>query len=485
MITDTEYLAWLRSDEPKVLLAEMDFYDPVTETTGTMYISDRGYNTNWSAGVEHRNYPDHITSVPSARRTLGSGRPSRGELIVDNTDGQRDAWLVRYKWDGRKVRMLYGSPSWEYSDFRQVFLGVVKTRSARGTRELVFKLREPEDYLNRPIQSATIASGPNEGDYQPICYGTCFNVSPVLIDGTTHVYQISDIEISSVTVVKDNGKGPVAHTTDLSAGTITLSGSPVGAITCDVVGAKVGGTVLVKAGEIIDHIITERTELPAEFYDSSAFDNLDTEISWAHNLFISGSMTARQAIDMILDSVGAKLSRTESGAITVVKIAAPGVSPDISIGRDDFRLNSLVATATQLPWLKARLGYGRNWTVQESLDTLLTATERAALTREYAIVTDSNDLDDVHPLAAEPELIGTTLTNQADAEARLTELMALHSVERFMFELQVYAVLYQFSIGRTVKLTTNRYGFDAGLNCVCYDMDSEFTSGRARVTLWR
>ena len=485
MISDAEYLAWLRSDAPKVLLAEMDYYDPVEEAVGTFYISDRGYNTNWSAGVEHRPYPDHLVGVPSARRTLGSGRASRGELIVDNTAGERDDWLIRYKWDGRKVRLLYGSPSWEYSDFRLVFLGVVKSRAARGINELVFRLREPEDYLDKPIQSATVASGPTEGDYLPICYGACHNVSPVLLDGALHVYQVSDIAMDAVSVVRDNGKGPVSHTVDLAAGTITLTGAPVGAITADVVGAKVGGVTLTKAGEIIDHIITTRTDLPGEFYDSAAFDALDTEIPWAHNLYITARTTTRQVIEQLLASVGAKLSRTEAGAITVVRLDEPAEVPDIVVGPDDYRIDSLVATATELPWLKARLGYARNWTVQESLDTDLTADERALLTREYAIVTGSNAIAALHPLAEEPEMITTTLTSKADAEARLAQLLALHAVERYRFELQLYAALYQVAVGRTVRLVADRYGFGAGLNCVCFDTDSVFTSGRARVTLWR
>ncbi len=485
MISDTQYLDWLRSNDPKVLLAELDYYDTVAEEIGTEYISDKGYNTRWSEGVEHRPYPDNIVSVPSTKRTLGSGRPARGELIIDNTEGVRDHWLTQFKFDGRKIRLLYGSPDWEYSDFRLVFIGVVKARYARGTKELVFKLREPEDFLDQPIQSATVATGPNAGDYLPVIYGDCFNVSPVLIDGTLHVYQLSDIAIDSVSLVKDNGAGPVSHTPDLAAGTITLAGAPVGNITVDCIGAKVGGSALVKAGEIIDHIITTRTDLPSEYYDAAAFTALDIAIDWEHNLYVSDRTTARQVIDQILDSIGAKLSRTVEGAITVVQLAEPLETADFAIGTDDIRENTLVAHSTELPWKRARLGYRKNYTVQESLDTTLTADVRAALGREYLIVEDDNDISAIHPLATEPELIPSTLTLKADAETRLADLMALHAVERFWFELQVYAVLYQYRLGSTATLTHPRYGFSEGVNCVVHDTDSVFTKGKARVSLWR
>lgn len=485
MISDEEYLAWLRTDVPKVLIAEMDSYDTVAAEVVTHYISNKGYNTRWSAGVEHRAYPDYIKGVPSTRRTLGSGRPTRGEMIIDNTGGERDEWLTRYKWDGRKVRLLYGAPSWEYADFRQVFIGVIKSRHARGVNELVYKLREPEDFLDQPIQSDTISTGPNAGDYVPISYGECFNVSPTLINGATHVYQLSDVEIGAVTLVKDNGKGPVAHTADLVAGTITLTGSPVGNITVDCSGAKVGGTVLAKAGEIINHIITTRTDLPAEYYDAAAFTALDAQIPWHHNLYINSSMTARQAVDRILASIGAKLSRTEAGAITVVRLAEPAAVADVTIGQDDFKVDTFSVSSSELPWKRARLGFRRNYTVQESLDTLVTEDERALLGREHSIVEQSNAVTGIHPLAIEPELIATTLTLQADAEAFLAQLMQLHAVERHAFELLVYAVLYQFPLGSTICLIHDRFGFDGGLNCLVHDTDSVFTSGKARLTLWR
>ena len=485
MITDAAYLDWLRSSDRKVLLVELEYYDPVAEDTGTFYLSDKGYNTNLSPTVQHREYPDDVRKVPSARRTLGQGRPSRGELVVDNTNGAHDDWLTRYKFDGRAIRLLYGAPTWLYEDFRVVYAGITKDRAARGIQELVFKFRDPEDFLDVPLHNATIASGPNAGDYQPVAYGYCYNVPAVLLDGTTHVYQVSDVAFTSVVLVKDEGKGPVGHTVDLAAGTITLTSAAVGNITVDLIGAKVGGTTLLKAGEIVDHIITTRTSLPAELYDSSAFVALDAAITWEHNLWSAGNVTALKAIEQLLASVNARLSRTPEGLVTVVSLAEPGLMAEEAITPDDYKVNTLQPIKAELPWNKARLGYRKNYFVQESLDTTLTEAERASLAREYLIVVDDNGVAGMHPLASEPDLIETTLTNQADAQALLTELLSIHSVERFWFELQAFAVMFQYGIGTTVSLTNHRYGLSAGSNFVVWDTDHDLTGGSSRLTLWR
>jgi hypothetical protein len=484
MISDAEFLKWLRRDERKVLLVEIGYYDPVDGSTGTFFLSDRGYNTNLSPGVEHRIYTDDVVVVPSTRRTLGTGRASRGELEVDNTAGQYDSWLTRYKFDGRDFRMLYGSPSWEYADFRVVFVGITKDRAARGPNRLVFRFREPEDFLDVPLNTATIAAGPNKGDYQPVAYGACFNVPAVLLDGPTHVYQVSDVAMHAVSFVKDEGKGPVGHTADLAAGTITLASPATGNITVDLVGAQVSGIPLLRAGAIVHHIITTRTALPAEYYDSVAFSALDAEVDWEHNLWAKGSMTARQAIESILESVNAKLSRTPAGQITVIRYGEPADEASEFIGLDDYERNTLQPVRSELPWKRARLGYRRNYFVQESLDTVLTEAERATLSREYMVATATNAVTSMHPLAVEPELIETTLTDQADAEALLALQLEMHSVERFWFELSAYAILFQYAVGVTVNLTSSRYGLSEGKNFLVWDTDSDLTKARVRLTLW-
>ena len=483
MITNAEYLEFLKSDARKVLLVELDYYDPIEEETGTFYLSDKGYDTKLSPTVQHRPYPDYVSKVPSTKRSL-KARPARGELVVENIGGVRDEWLTRYKFDGRTVKMLYGHPDWLYEDFRPAFLGVVKSRQG-GFNKLVFKLREPEDFLEQIIQSPLIAAGPNAGDYEPIVYGSCFNVQAVLIDGSTHVYQVSDIELNSIALVKDQGKGPVGHTPDLANGKFTLTSAATGNITVDLIGAKVGGSTLLKAGEIIDHIITTRTDLPAELYDSAAFDDLDTEIVWEHNLANIAGKNARQVIDKILFSVGAKLSRTVDGQITVVRWEEPNEVADVVIGKDDYKLGSLTPTRVELPWKSARLGYRKNHFVQESLDTTLTEDNRALLGREYSIVEDTNDVLTAHPLATEPALIETTLTDQADAEALLSQALAIHAVERFLFLISAYAFAFQYTIGMTAEFSNKRYGLSAGENFVIFDIDNAITSGRARISLWR
>ncbi|GJM12797.1 MAG: hypothetical protein DHS20C12_12000 [Pseudohongiella sp.] len=482
MISDTEYEAWLNSDAERVVLVEIDYWDG--DSVETLYLSDKGYNTNLSAGVEHRVYIDAVNKVPSLKQSLDNSRTGFGEIVIANPNGIRDSWFTDYAFDGRKVVQKHGSPAWEYADFRQLSVDVIASRSAKNAREIVLKLRSPEAYLEQPIQTALMASGPNTGDYKPVAYGEINNATAVLLDAATHKYQISDIEIDSIQAVKDNYKAVASYTPQLADGTFTLGSAPSGTVTVSFKGADVSAVLLEKAGEIIDHIITTRTSLPAEFYDADAFTDLDSDITWKHNLYITERMTARQAITKILDSIGAKLIRNREGKISVARHPSVAVSAVLELGVDHIQKWSFKPVKVIAPWQQARLGYAKNYTVMESLDTTISQTDRAAAQRSFDIVSDTNAVLTEHPLAEEPELIETTLTDQADATARLTELMTQFGQERFIHELVAYQAIFQVTVGQTIELTHDRFGFSAGKNAVVWSQDDDPTRGKSRVQLW-
>lgn len=482
MISDAEFELFLKSNDRKVTLVELDCWDGSQEVT--LYGSDKGYNTNLSPGVEHRPYTSFVNKLPSKKQSLASGSRSGGEIVIDNSNGIRDSWIHTYKFDGRQVVFKYGSPNWEYADFRQVGVNIVESRYSRKRDEITLKLRDPEAYLDFPLQPSLVTTGPNTGERLPVGYGLINSAPAVLIDPVTHKYQIHDAEIEQIVAVQDDRVDVASFTPSIIDGTFTLGAQPAGNVTCTFKGAKVGGVFLEKAGEIIDHIITTRTNLPGGLYDSAAFIALDAAIDWKHNIFVDDGETARQVIEKILGSMGAKLIRARDGKISVARLTLPSVSADQVIRLDDVKKNQFKPVKVQAPWIRARLGYAKNYSVATNLDTSLTEAERAAAKREYSIVSASNAIAALHPLAVEPELIETTLTEEAAATARLTEEMALRAVERFVYELIMYASVFLFKVGDTVQLFNPRFGFAAGKNALVYSQDDATTNGTSRVEIW-
>ena len=144
-------------------------------------------------------------------------------------------------WDGRQIKMYYGDPAWPKSDFRLLLNGMIADIYAKDQATLALKLRDKTWALNVPIQTNLIGgSTANAGQPVPLCYGPCFNVTPVLTNAATHEYQVHDGPINDILAVYDGGV-PVAFTKDLTHGKFTLSSAPVYEVTSDPQGAKVGG----------------------------------------------------------------------------------------------------------------------------------------------------------------------------------------------------------------------------------------------------
>lgn len=106
---------------------------------------------------------------------------------------------------------------------------------------------------------------------KPICYGYCRNITPKLTDPALLEYYVHDGPIEEVVAVYDQGAlfDPSDYTVDLATGKLTMLVNPVGTLTADVKGAKVGGTWLQSteavAADLIDRVgvtITQSYDLP-------------------------------------------------------------------------------------------------------------------------------------------------------------------------------------------------------------------------------
>lgn len=93
----------------------------------------------------------------------------------------------------------------------------------------------------------------------PRCWGMCRNVAPFLIDPATLKYAVNAGAIQDVTAVYDQGAlltYPGQYTKNLSAGTFTLTASPVGVVTADVQGAKPSGTWLQSTADVMSDVLS-------------------------------------------------------------------------------------------------------------------------------------------------------------------------------------------------------------------------------------
>ena len=157
---------------------------------------------------------DFTTEMFAGDRVTGAVRAGFGTVIIDNADGRRDGWRS-YAAGGRKIIFWRGD---EGSAFPSGFTKVreaVMNHFTMNEEQVEVILRDRMEDFNKPVctQKYSGAGGVNgmtsmAGQYVPAGYGAVFNASPVLVDPTLYMYQMSaSYETSTLDQnVRDNGE---------------------------------------------------------------------------------------------------------------------------------------------------------------------------------------------------------------------------------------------------------------------------------------
>lgn len=468
-ISDEQFEDWLRADgKQRCILVEATVYSGGAETT--RYMSNMDYVSEPSDTPSNIPYDAIVSQVPSfkssvAEAFVGRSQASWGDIIVSNENGARDSWLNE-AWDGRALKIYYGDPSWPKADFRLVLNGYSADIAAVERRRLAIRTRDKGWALNVNIQTNLIGgTTANKGRPVPITLGEVFNVEPRLIDAATHTYQVHDGAIEDVTVVRDNGLSiGAAFTKDLANGKFSLNAAPAGRITCDVKGAKPGGTYLTTCAEFVDYLVTGRTQLTSADIDATSLSDFDTLCPYTMGFHAADFMSVATAIDSLVISAGGFWTFSRDGLLTLGRLDVPSGDPVVELVADDVVQAGIIPRGRILPVKTYRVGYRRNHAVQaDGVAGAVSETDRAALAREFLTASATNaGVDTTHLLAQNPEVATTLIAGETDAQTEADRRAELWSELRFLHQASCFSVPFKIQLGDVVRITHDDFDFDAG-----------------------
>lgn len=522
-ISDDEYRDWLRDDAAiRVVLVNLYVYSVDDEAEVVRRLSSRPFIATLPESPPSKAvYDDRLIGSPTISRRLGQAfigeaDASWGSIDIDNTDGALDDWLDDY-WDGRRVDVMLGDWSWDYSDFigvGLVFVGVAADIQVRDDNSVALTIRGKRDLLDRPVQTELISGTgtANDGEPWPLLYGYCYNVEPRLIDEATLKFVVhhgTQMNSTGTNEVRDNGLPVGSHTkngtTSSWDGTFTLGQDQVGRITCDFRGGRdQTGTVCQWISQILRELIEYRGVLDASEIDSSFWTRLHDEETEFHRagIYIRDRMTLAEVLQLFSGSMRIWYGFSRTGLLTGGIFRTPADAGDsvMTIEADDVAQRGIRHVGRILPATSVRVGYLKNWTVQDpdSLAEGVGAAERAKWSQPYqGIVTDTNDRPaiDQHLLAVEPPLVDTLLAIEgginygAVGEARAymgSELVpGLWSDQRDLYEVDTFAVGFDLELGDKLTLDYPRFGFDGGADAIVVGITLRLLSKTTTLELWK
>ena len=435
-------------------------YNPGTASEVTLYFSTNGY-TSGPADTPSNQYYEPLLENPgvftfqmfSGGKLSGPASTGYGAIILINNIGQLD-YLLDYGLDGREIVVAEITPNglapFLIGTMEQPLPSLdhvsIRIRDRKAELDIPF---QPTKYLgNNALPAGLEGVEDIKGKPKPRLYGVRYNVTPVLVNTSRLIYQMSDIALSGIPNVYDRGVALTKGTdytdqTDmetnapaagyyrawLAGGCFRLGSSPAGQVTAD------GVQGAAAANRTKAQIIKQIVQIPIAASDciEQGFIDLDNANSAAVGIYISAETTYAAVLDELC-SPDAWYGFENMGKFCIRRLELPGTTAITTI--DDSKILGMERLATNdtgrgVPVWQGNLNYAKNDTVQASdLAASVTDARRQWLKQQYRTVTAPDaTVKTAHLLATELN-VNTPMIDAAAAQTEADRLQDLFGTRR-------------------------------------------------------
>lgn len=485
-ISDSEYNAWLSSPSAlRCILVEATAN--VSGTEVVRYMSNRGYVTSASDTPANTVYRSIISGGIKLTENLSleSGASlSWGEIEIDNTNGDLDSWLDDV-WVNRNVTVYFGDVRWGRSDFRTIFKGLLSGIGSQSNTKLNLFLRDSLQRLNTPVIDTKLGGTTvNKDRLLPLTFGECHNVSPLLTDPVNHEYQVHTSAIEDIIEVRDNG-APLTVTKFLSTGKFRLSNSPVGTITASVQGDK-PSTYTNTIASAIKHLVksygTSENRLTDSDIDLTNFSAFETANTAPIGLYLSDRINLLEACQQLANSVGAQVVMSRLGLLQLKRIDFPPPTATVEINKKHIVLKSLAIDSRLDVTPSVKLGYCKNWTVENNLQTAIPEEHKSLYEQEWLTVTQTDSATATkYKLLTEPVQKDSLLLTTATANTEAARRLAITKEQRVIYKMTCLPSMFGLELGQSVVLKHNRFGLSSGKTGVVVGLEPDWMNCKINV----
>lgn len=458
-----DFTAWLK-DSTAIRCILVEAVSNVSGSDVTNYLSTKNYTDE----VAPRIYDSIVSagSIQLIERMSIDSSPSMsfGDVEIYNQDGRYDSWLNDI-WVNKAITILVGDVRWARADFVTIFSGTIEDIDSRSAQTLNIKVRDKLQRLNTPMTETVLGGSTiNKNELVPLCFGECFNVTPLLSDPATLEFKVHSSAIESIIEVRDNGV-PVAATKTVAQGKFTLAAQPFGQVTASVQGDK-PSSWNTTVSKIVQRIVTAYggdNKLTSGDLDTVQLAAFDTANPQPVGVYMQDRDNTLSVCNSIATSVGAQLVMSRLGELQLLKIELPAPGTPFEIGTDDIIQNSL-SISRKLPVKAAfKVNYNRNFTLQPGLLTGIPEAHKKMYATEYLSQTASDaGVKTAYKLDSEPVAIDSMLLTESDADDEADRLLDLYKTPRFIITFTGTARLVELVLGQAVTLIYPRFGLDAG-----------------------
>jgi hypothetical protein len=185
-------------------------------------------------------------------------------------------------------------------------------------------------------------------------------------------------------------------------------------------------------------------------------------------------------------SVGASVVTTALGLLRIVQLALPALGTPTAIGQQDIAYHTLKIEQRVPVKAAVKLGYCKNWTVQNNIAAGVPVGSAALFTQGSATGSSpfmTKTVSDptvaaTYKLDQLPVEEDTLLLVESDATAEANRRLALWKVPRTIYSMQCMPWLFLVELGDPVTLTFPRFNLGAGVTGIVVGVARDWLNGR-------
>lgn len=511
----------------RIILVELTILYNSTPTT--IYLSSSGYNTLDGSII----YSPYIIGSVQFSESMeisvaGGASMSYGDIEIYNPNGIFDSWLnpSQYIWTNGTAKIYFGDSKWQctthddiLTDFKLIFNGLIKDIDSRSINSLNIKFRDKMERLNVAVTDTKLGtygtwSGgqSNQETIIPLVFGEVFNYEPLLIDPSQLEYKFSLGESEQLIEIRDNGVPIYTSNGDTSGATVVLSDStfklthaPAGTITVSAQGTVkslvIDGnsyTPINAYSNSITHIIgTLVTEYGKEDNRLSTSE-LDIYNPTAYNTPVGYLIQDRtnmfNVCSDIAGSIGGQLYFNRIGKLQMLSLTN-SVTNGGNITEEDMVINTFSIKLRTEVIGSVRLGYCKNWYVQNNLITGIPESSKDSFATEWLelLVSDNTTITN-YKLDTSAEMQETYLIKSDNmggwaggADVQISEAnrrLDLFKIPRTVYKFTGVSSLLRLELGQEVNLKHSRFGLSGGVTGIITALSPDWLSGKVEVEVF-
>lgn len=339
------------------------------------------------------------------------------------------------------------------------------------------------------VSNAPIYSQNTLSTILPLTFGECFNIQPLLVDnGSTddggQIYMYHNGSAQGIIEVRDNGI-PITVSETKTKGIFELLTSPVGTITASVQGAT---TYTNTVAGIITQLVTEygtaENRFIASEIDRTSFTN-DTPVgvycSDRRNIIEACAELAKSLnANLICPAITVSSGNVSTSKLKLIEIKVPTGTALYNLTDDNMVLNTLSITEMFPVKPSIKLGYCKNWSVQQAIAAGINPT--SIFDEEYLYTTAVNTVAkvlyrDSGSVAEEP----TVILQTADAATEAAKRLSLWETQRYLITATYLPELIFVQLGDIVQIKSARFNLSAGKLGMVYSLNKNWVTGLVEI----